>query len=74
MRTAKNTDERTVHLVLPNPSHEEKPNLTRCGKRLRNLKGRCCVNSVEAASCPTCIKEQQRVYNVPTANYVAKEY
>ena len=65
IRRAKVTAERYTHVVRPNPVPDEKPELTHCGKRLAALVGRCCVTSVEGASCPVCIVAEQKVHNMP---------
>lgn len=48
-----------VHIVRPSNIENEPPEKTRCGKKLSTL-FECCVNSVEAATCPLCIRDEQR--------------
>ena len=48
-----------THIVKPNG--DETPEYTYCARNLKALHGRCTVNSVEAATCEGCIKEEQRL-------------
>jgi len=73
IRRAKVTPEYYTHIVRPNSLPDEKPELTHCNKRLAGLVGRCCVASVEGASCPVCIVAEQKVHNMPKPVKVERE-
>lgn len=57
-RRERTPNSEVVHVILKSADPDKPATVTYCGKRLARLV-RCCVKSVEAASCTNCIKMQQ---------------